>query len=384
MRSDFKNKRVLVMGLGTLGGGVATTKWLVKHGADVTVTDLRSREQLKNSIKQLGAAARKVKFILGEHREADFKANDIIVANPAVPRESKYLTIARKHKKLIVNDARIFFDIVQNPVVAVTGTRGKTTTTNWIAHFLKSKYPKTATAGNSSDVALLSLADRLKNGMPAVVELSSWQLELLPGAKRAPYVAIITNIYPDHLNRYGSVKDYALAKANIFRGQHQDQKLILNADNKWTKFFLRIKPKSQTFFFSKKPLAKNQDGIFLDKRSICFQSGRFREKVISERLVEIFSYRGEHNLENLLVSLLTSHLMGLDWMMLAKKIQTLPDILYREQMVLRKKNLTVINDSAATSPDAVIAAVKRFALQKHTILITGGTDKNGEENGERE
>ncbi len=366
------------MGLGMLGGGIATTKWLVKRGAKVTVTDLRSREKLKGSIKKLGAAAKKIKFVLGEHREADFKNNNVIIVNPAVPRESKFLAIAKKRKKTLVNDARIFFDVISNPIAAVTGTRGKTTTTNWIAHFLKLKHSKTVAAGNSSDVALLSLADDLKKDekSPAVVELSSWQLEFLPGARRAPDVAIITNIYPDHLNRYSSIKEYASAKANIFKNQKKGQCLILNAGNVWTKFFLKRRPNSQTFLFSKKPLAKNQDGIFLKNGAIYFKHDGPAEKIVSEGIVREFSFRGEHNLENLLAALLAGHLMGMDWAVLAKRIATLPDILYREEIIMKKKNLTVVNDSAGTSPDAIIAAIRRFAPQGKMILITGGTDKN--------
>jgi UDP-N-acetylmuramoylalanine--D-glutamate ligase len=377
MNNDFRNRKVLVMGLGALGGGIATTKWLVKRGARVTVTDLRSREKLKNSIKKLGASAKKIKFVLGEHREADFRNNAIIAVNPAVPRESKYLAIAKKHKRILVNDARLFFDAVENPIAAVTGTRGKTTTANWIAHFLKKKYPQAIAAGNSSDVALLALADKLRGRKnPAVVELSSWQLELLPGAKRAPDVAVITNIYPDHLNRYGSVKDYASAKSNIFKSQNKSQNLILNADNRWTKFFLKHRPKSKIFLFSKELPAKNRNGIFLKNGAIYFKNGEAAEKVVSERIVREFSFRGEHNLENLLAALLASHLLGMDWATLAKRIATLPDVIYREQVIIRKKNLAVVNDSAGTSPDAVIAAIKRFVPQRNTILITGGTDKN--------
>jgi len=365
------------MGLGTLGGGIATTRWLVKHGAKVTVTDSRSGEKLKDSVKKLGSVAKRVKFILGEHREVDFKKNDVIVVNPAVPHESKYLAIARKHKRVLVNDARLFFDTVENPIVAVTGTRGKTTTTNWLAHFLKKKYPRAVAAGNSSDVALLALTDKLKNKKnPAVVELSSWQLELLPGAKHAPDVAVITNIYPDHLNRYESIVDYALAKANIFKDQKKDQKLILNADNVWTKFFLKQKPYSEVLLFSKKTLNGKRNGIFLKNGAVYFRSDGELEKVVSERIIREFSFRGEHNLENLLAALLASHLLGIDWAVLARKIRTLPDVLYREQVIIRRKNLTVVNDSAGTSPDATIAAIKRFAPQGNTVLITGGTDKN--------
>ena len=137
----LKNKKVLVMGLGLLGGGIATTKWLVKHGAKVTVTDLKSRADLSSSIKALGSAAKKIKLVLGKHNESDFKNNQIIVVNPAVPKESPYLKIAREAGAILENEASLFFRFCKNPIIGVTGTRGKTTTANWILHFLKQKFP---------------------------------------------------------------------------------------------------------------------------------------------------------------------------------------------------------------------------------------------------
>ena len=366
------------MGLGALGGGIATTKWLVKRGAKVTVTDKRSRKELKNSVKKLGTAAKRVKFVLGEHREIDFKSNDVIVVNPAVPRESWYLAVAKKHKKLLVNDARIFFDLVKNPIIAVTGTRGKTTTAGWIAHFLRAKDKNVFAAGNTPERPLLADIERLgrRPETPAILELSSWQLELLPGAKRMPDVAVITNVYPDHLNRYDSIKSYALAKANIFMRQKRNQKLVLNAGNPRTDFFLKLKPSSGVFFFSKEPLPGNQNGIFLKNSAVYFKDGGQAEKVISERIIGEFMFRGEHNLENLLAALLASHLFGADWAILAKRIATLPDILFRQQVIMERRNWKIVNDSASTSPDAAIAAVERFVRQGETTLITGGTDKN--------
>lgn len=374
---NFRDKKVLVMGLGSFGGGIAAAKWLVRHGARVTVTDTRTKKELARSIKALGPAAKKIAFVLGGHRKEDFETHDVIVVNPAVPRESEYLAAAKKRGKLLVNDARIFFDAVKNPVVAVTGTRGKTTTTNWTAHFLKTKDAKTAVGGNSSDVALLNIAERLKSAKtPAVVELSSWQLELLPGAKRAPDVAVITNLYPDHLNRYRRIGDYASAKANIFKGQAARQKLVLNYDNPWTKFFLKQKPESSVFFFSFKPLPRSGKGVFLKNGSLFFRAPHSVKEVIPKKIVASIGKRGEHNLANFMAASLAAHLMGVSWPSIARSAESLPQIRYREEIVLKKKNFTAVNDSAATSPDAVIAAIKRFAKRGNVFLITGGTDKN--------
>ena len=120
---DVKGKKVLVMGLGLLHGGVATTKWLVKHGARVTITDLKTRKELASSIKSLGAVARKVRFVLGGHKEEDFRTHDIVVVNPGVPRTSPFLQIAREAGLEIINDAVVFFDFARNPTVAITGTK---------------------------------------------------------------------------------------------------------------------------------------------------------------------------------------------------------------------------------------------------------------------
>jgi len=359
---NWKGKKVLVMGLGVLGGGLATAKWLIGQGARVTVTDLRSRQELADSIKKLGPTAKKINFVLGRHRLADFRNNEVIVVNPAVRRESEFLAAAKKAGAVLTNDAKIFFDAVENPIIAVTGTRGKTTTANWIAYLLKGKYPKVAAAGNSSDITLLDLASRLPDKkIPVVVELSSWQLEFLKDAERGPDIAVVTNIYPDHLNRYESVQNYVSAKANIFKNQKKNQFLILNKDNKWTGFFLKKKPTAQTCFFS------------VGGRSIIFAK---KNVLPSGFLSEFILEKGEHNAANLLAAATAVRIFGLSWLEIRKRIKSLPIIPYRQEVIFKSNNLAVINDSAGTSPDAVIAAIDRFKKQGRVFLIAGGTDKN--------
>jgi len=375
----LKNKNVLVVGLGVLGGGVSTVKWLVRQGAKTTITDLQTKKQLQQSIKELGTIALKIKFVLGKHNESDFKLNDIIVVNPAVKIEgNRFLKIAKRAGKLIVNDLAFFLEYSKKFVIAITGTHGKTTTTNWIAHFISSKYPKTKAGGNSSDEALLKLLSKMSGNKkrPSVLELSSFQLEIANHIKRSPNIALITNLYQDHLNRHGSMKKYALAKANIFKNQNERQNLIFNKDNEWTPFFLKQNPKAKIFFFSQKPLLKNENGIYIKKNFLYFKNGE-TEKIIfsAQKLIAFRNNQGEHNLQNLMGSLLASHLFGIPWNTLKKRITSLPSIPYREQIILQKKNLIIVNDSAGTSPDAMTAALKRFS-NKNCFVITGGTDKN--------
>ena len=336
------------MGLGTLGGGIATTKWLVKHGAKVTVTDLRTRKELAGSIKALGSAAKHITFVLGKHREADFKTNDVIVINPAVPRESKYLAIAKKHGAFLENEASLFFKYCKNPIIAVTGTRGKTTTVNWILFLLKQKFSKAKLTGNSSDQPMLEILDKLDGKTPVVAELSSWHLELLNRSGQAPKVAIITNIYRDHMNRYRTVASYASAKANIFKNQKKGDFLILNRRNAWTSFFLKKKPASKVVYFPVKT------GI--------------NEKKFSE-------VYGSHNLENFEAAYLAAKLVGVPVPALRRAAWHLPQIKFREEIIFKSLKLIIVNDTTATSPDGTIAALKRFG-KDNVILIAGGTDKN--------
>jgi UDP-N-acetylmuramoylalanine--D-glutamate ligase len=383
----LKGKKALVMGLGVFGGGAASAKWLFSHGAQVTITDMKSERDLEASLKKFTPIEKKnISFVLGEHREKDFLENDIIVVNPGVPKESRFLRIARKAKKQIENDASFFYRFIQNPTIGITGTRGKTTVTAWISAFLSPKYKDVMPSGNTPENALLREISRSKDTKtPAVSELSSWQLEILPVSERAPHVAVITNVFPDHLNRYKDIEEYARAKANIFARQTKEDFLVLNDASKWMPFFVAFRPKARIFFFSKKSLAKNKNGVFVKGDTVIFRRDGKERKIAD---VKNFARKmGEHNLDNLLAALLSVTLFDPKIRITKKMIDRLPHIPFRQEIIYAKNGLTVINDSAGTSPDAVIAALRRFTtwefnprnlgveLPNNIVLITGGTDK---------
>jgi len=372
----IKNKKVLVVGLGILGGGISTCLWLLKHKAKLTITDLKQKKDLEKSLKKLKKYSSKIKLVLGKHNKSDFGKNDIIIVNPGVPiKNNPYLKIAKRKNKLIENEITLFFKFNINPIISVTGTRGKTTITNWIGHLLKGKYSNIIVGGNTPNNPILSFLDKLKMNIPIVLELSSFQLELLKAKYKAPKIAIITNLYRDHLNRHGNMKDYARAKANIFQNQKNTDCLILNYDNKWTKFFLSLKPRSQVYFISHNPLPKAKNGIFYKKNKIYFQENKKKKLIFNAS--NFLKHWGEHNLENLMTAILASKLFGLTFTQIKKQINSLPQIKFREETIFKNKKLLIINDSSATSPDATIAALKRFKRYKNNlILITGGTDKN--------
>lgn len=368
------------MGLGVYGGGIASVKWLFQHGAAVTVTDLKTEEELKGSLQKFTLEEKKhITFVLGKHRKSDFKTCDMVIVNPAVPRESEYLKIAKENGAEFENVASLFFRFLENPIIGITGTRGKSTTTSFIAQLLSKKYGKILPVG-SVDVPLLEEFARLQKNpkAPTPVELSSWQLELLPHSGRAPHVAVITNLYADHLNRYRGIEDYAKAKANIFAHQTEEDFLILNADNDWKGFFLEQKPRGKVFFFSKKPLLKKYEGVFLSRAG----NVRVRLDGKEQKLFAIDEFErkfGSHNVANLLAAMLAVKLFDPTLSITKKDIMGLKQAPFREETIFETRTVRVINDSTATSPDAVVSALSRFgkdvSKKNPLILITGGTDK---------
>lgn len=375
-------KKALVFGLGVLGGGVSSTNWLLSHDADVTVTDLKSKEELLPSLRCL---KERVKLRLDEHVDKDILENDVIVFNPDIPILSPYVTLAKKHNKCIENEATIFYKLCNIPIIAVTGTRGKTTTSAWIAHFLDVKY-STIQAGNSpsnpllktlqfiEEIAFSEKKDKNPNSYFVINELPSYHLEYFRLISKAPDIAVITNISPDHLNRHPSLKDYVDTKANIFLNQNKSQQLVLNYENKWTEYLIRKQKESKTWVFSKSVLPRYIAGIYYENGAVYFQD---TTSTHSKKVLDIGNFHillGEHNLENLLASSMVAHLSGINWQDIKSRIQSLPQIPFRQEVVFSNDQITIINDNAATSPEGSIPAIKRFGSSS-CLIITGGTDK---------
>jgi len=340
----YRGKNVLVFGLGILGGGVATTNWLLDRGARVTVTDLKSHEQLDAAIKEIRGD---VVFRLGGHSRGDIDANDVVVINPDVPLKNEFIQYALALGKRVENEATIFFEQFPGKLIAITGTRGKTTTALWTNHFLATTF-RSSTAGNSTSNPYLSVLSNAGELDVVVAEVPSYHLELFP-CGRSPDIALITNISPDHLNRYESLDDYASTKANIFRGQRNSDHLVLNADDGYTDFFRAKKPAAVISYFSGD--SRRPDNVALAGFN-----------------------RGEHNVMNLLAAARAASLAGCPWEAINAAIPTLPQPAMRQEVVLRNDRLTVINDTTATSPEGARAAFKRFG-GPHTVFIVGGTDR---------
>jgi UDP-N-acetylmuramoylalanine--D-glutamate ligase len=348
----FKNKNVVVMGLGLHGGGVGVVKFLAKQGTQVLVTDLKTKKELKESIAKLRKY--KVKYILGRHRIGDFKNADLIIKNPGVPKESKYLQIARKNSVPIETDIGLFFELCPSKkIIGVTGTKGKSTVATLIAKLLATKY-HVVLAGNIRTSALEVLPKISKNTI-VVLELSSWQLEDLEDHKKNPWIAVITNIMQDHLNRYRGIKDYIEAKKLIFKFQKVDDYLILNREDKIVRKFSKPacrrgrKAKSKIIFYS-----KNQ----------------------TKKYIKYIKIIGEHNLSNISATIATAKILKIKDKNIKKALKNFKGIEGRIEFIKEVGGVKYYNDTTATTPDATIAALNSFPEKQNIILIGGGTDKN--------
>lgn len=399
----FKGKKVTVMGLGIHGGGLGAAKWLLRHGARLTVTDLRTKDILGRSMSALDDARKKesaqqkravpaIRYVLGKHDAADFKDADMVIQNPGVPRESAFLKIAKKNGVPIESDTSIFFQLCPFPITAVSGTKGKTTTTTLLAEYCRAFDRRTVVGGNiriSQLDALDSLLVLAKRGAippPIVLELSSWQLEGLEAHRRSPQLGVLTNIMEDHLNRYDGMDDYGRAKEILLAFQREVDMAVVSADNARVAAIGRKRSAikgsvhgGDRFWFSVKPLAKGLDGCFVRDGKIIFRFGRDEETLFPVSAIRL---EGRHNVGNVLAATAAAICLGIPLATIRKIIRRFTAVPGRLEEVARKHGVRYVNDTTATAPDAMIAALETLGAsrgkkteKKRIVLIAGGADK---------
>lgn len=361
------------MGLGLHGGGLGVTRWLIGQGADVTVTDLKTADQLQPSVDALAGQA--VRFVLGRHEATDFAAADLVIRNPGVPSQSAYLKIARDHGVPVEMEMGLFFRLCPAPILAITGSKGKTTTTSLTGAIIRRSRPDAVVAGNIAGgipqwhgaLPALELLPRIHANTPVVLELSSWQLEGLPG-DAAPHIAAITNVLPDHLNRYASMADYAASKALIFEHQRPADTVILNYDDPITCGFAAKAP-AKVAWFSRKGQVQ---GAFLAGDEIRWQCRGEATSLASLADVQI---PGLHNLENVLAAAALAMVWGASAQDVRAVIREFSGVPHRLEFVAQAQGVRYYDDTTATTPDATIAALEAFSRDVPIILIAGGSDK---------
>jgi UDP-N-acetylmuramoylalanine--D-glutamate ligase len=351
--------------LGLHGGGVGIVKFLAEHGAKVIVTDLKTKEDLAVSIEKL-KGIKNIEFVLGQHRKEDFSNVDLVVKNPAVPWDNPHVKLALESKVPVEMDSSLFFRFCKNPIIGITGTKGKTTTASLIFEILKEAGKNPIKVG-SGQVSVLDKLDNLKNDSTVVFELSSWRLSALKKEKVSPHISVITNIFRDHQNYYKTMESYISDKKNIFLFQKPEDYLVINCDDEGMKN-MADEAKSQVVKCSLNP--EKNPSVFLENDSIFVNDGNDTKKVIDAKDLKI---PGEHNIYNALTAIAATYFFGVPIEPIKKALQNFNGVPHRLELVCELDGVKYYNDTAATIPDAVLASLKSFA--QPIILIAGGADK---------
>ena len=373
--------KVLIMGLGLHGGGLESARYLLRHGAELTVTDLRDEQTLAPSIAQLEGSA--IRYVLGRHEIDDFKAADMVIKNPGVPPHSPFLQAARR----IETDISLFLAAIQGVrLFAVTGSKGKSSTASAL-HWALARRDGGGKAhlGGNITVSPLTFVDELAAGDDVVLELSSWQLGDIRGRCTTddgpllkPKAAVLTPIMPDHLDRYDSMDAYINDKRVIYQGQDASD-ITVAQDDTWGTSFL-AESKARPLVYASAPLPEQVCGGWLDGPTgpglarLCgdlWQDTGAVEIVPAQTLVP-----GRHQKQNLLAAGLALLGLGLPPETIRQGMGSFPGVEHRLERFHQAGGVDFYNDSAATIPEAAAAAIDALGGDGRLVLVTGGTDKN--------
>jgi len=360
---DLANKRVLVVGLGK--SGVASALFLKKHGARVTVSDAKPEDQLRSEIPLL--LDHGITVETGGHGDRTFRGQDLIVVSPGVPVDAPHLVQARALGEPVIGEIELAAQFLPGPIVAITGSNGKTTTTTLVGEILGAGGLPTVVGGNIGTPAI-SLVERATANTWAVLEVSSFQLETVQTFQ--PRIAVILNITPDHLDRHRTFEAYAGAKARIFENQQSDDFAVLNEDDPAC-VNLAKRVNAQLFWFSRQK--EVQRGAWLSGGRILFRDAARQQEIM---LVADIPLKGAHNVENALAGVCVGMLVGSSPERIREAIRNFKAVEHRLEFVARIRNVDYYNDSKATNVDATIKALESFPANIHLIL--GGKDKGSD------
>lgn len=362
----FKDKKITVLGLGLLGRGVGDVAFMAEAGAELIVTDLKSKEELSASLEKLSQYP-DITYVLGEHRKEDFEGRDFILVGAGVPMDSEYLGYAREADVPLKQSAALFAELSGVPIIGVTGTRGKTTVTQMVHHVLSvATGEPIILGGNIRGVSNLQLLKEVHEGSLCVMELDSWQLQGFGWAGISPQIAVFTNFMEDHMNYYqkttpttsdvvGSsiskeeaMNVYFLDKANIFKNQEGTGVLVTTPE---------------VFEYAKgKDLTLQQEVVLADS------------SVMPEDC--LLAMPGEHNRLNAALAYEALKAISLSDEMIFEGLASFAGVEGRLQYVKSVDNVRIYNDNNATTPAATIAALEALDLgNKNIILIAGGAYK---------
>jgi UDP-N-acetylmuramoylalanine--D-glutamate ligase len=359
---DLKGKKVLVVGLGK--SGLAAALFLRHKGAHVTVSDVRSAEALGKDIPALLEEGIMVEA--GGHGLLTFRRQDLIVVSPGVPMNTPELVQAKNFGRPVIGELELAAHFLKGRMVAITGSNGKTTTTTLLGEILKAAGIKTLVGGNIG-VPVIELINDSTDDTWSVLEVSSFQLEST--VEFHPSIAVILNITPDHLDRYGSFEEYAQAKERIFAKQDENDSVVLNADNA-RGADTALRAPSRVYWFSARHAV--EQGAWVEDGQVVYRSAKDAavETVMPLKGIHL---KGAHNVENVLAAVCAARQADAPLEAIRRAIEKFKAVEHRLEYVATINGVEFYNDSKATNVDATAKAVAAFPAGIH--LIMGGKDK---------
>lgn len=361
---DMENKNILIIGLGI--SGVSTAKALYKLGGKIVISDSKSEQELREYIEQLSEV--KIEYALGD-KFFNIDKIDIAVKSPGVPFDIELIKKLEQIDVEVVTDIELAYRLSKNKFIAITGTNGKTTTTALTGEMFKNSKKPYHIAGNIGVGILWEVINSNKEDI-FIVEASSFQLQNTVEFK--PFISLITNMTPDHLNWHKTIEHYINAKKKVFKNQDQHDFTILNYDDKLVRDFNQETDGEVIFFSTKEKL---EHGIYVENHNIVIDIGKYKVVVIG---IDELKIPGRHNLENALSSIAIAFSAGIDVEVIRETLREFEGVEHRLEFVKEIGGVRYFNDSKGTNPDASIKAIE--SLPTGIVLIAGGMDKGSDFN----
>jgi UDP-N-acetylmuramoylalanine--D-glutamate ligase len=359
---DFTGKKIVIIGMGKTG--IATARFLGNQGAKVVVTDEKQFDQWGGEFKQIAGE----KWLeVGDYNARVLEGADMVVPSPGVPPNSDLLVEAQKKNIPVVSEIELAYWFLKVPVIAVTGTNGKTTTTTLLGEILQRSGKKVFVGGNIG-TPLIEYAETSQKDDFIVAEISSFQLQWIE--KFRPFIAILLNITCDHINYHGSFAEYRRVKAGIFANQTKTDWAILNAADQEQDGIADATYAQIVKFSSKDVLSP---GIFIKDNDIVLIMPGFNEEKYS---LSIINLPGLHNVENVMAAIMAARLCGCSQKDIIATVRAFSGLPHRIEFTGERNSIKFYDDSKGTNVGSVLRALETFT--QPVILLLGGRDKDGD------
>jgi UDP-N-acetylmuramoylalanine--D-glutamate ligase len=359
---DLKDKEVCILGLGK--SGFAASNLLLSKGSNVKLSEINENPNIRKKLKALQKQG--AKWELGKHSEEFILSSNLIVVSPGVRSNVPVLENARRKGIPVISEIELAYYFCPSKIIAVAGTNGKTTTVKLISHILKEKF-KVYEAGNL-EIPFSSIVEKLKQEDIVVLEVSSFQLKNILSFR--PYISLILNITPDHLDMHPDMTDYINSKTKIFANQEDGDFAIINASDP---YLLNMKSKIRAHLYDFSLNNSISKGTYIDNGQIVFRENGGKEIICKQ---EVFPLQGTHNLENCLAGVTVAKILGLKKAEIEKGLKNFKNLEHRLEKVGKIRGVEFINDSKSTNLDCIKKAL--FTIRSPILLILGGKDKGND------